>query len=101
MINFLDGELVTFTNDDDLHLALSTEPLLYVHVFADGSEANAVVSQLLKEFDNLKHTMENLKIMIEDNASYFTQTHHSRPTTPVKTESIATIQPSVHEEVSF
>uniref|UniRef100_A0A914Q306 Uncharacterized protein n=1 Tax=Panagrolaimus davidi TaxID=227884 RepID=A0A914Q306_9BILA len=97
-----DGELVTFTNDEDLNLALKTESLLYVHVFSNNEDTNGIVSQLLNQFDQLKHTMDNLKIMIEDNASYLSQgRYNSRPSTPpgTKSESIATIQPSVHEEV--
>uniref|UniRef100_A0A914ZCQ8 PB1 domain-containing protein n=1 Tax=Panagrolaimus superbus TaxID=310955 RepID=A0A914ZCQ8_9BILA len=103
LLKYMDGEgdLVTFTNDEDLHLALSTESLFYVHVFSNSEDTNAIVSQLLKEIDHLKHTMDNLKIMIEDNASYLSQGRYSRPSTPPnhKSESIATIQPSVHEEI--
>jgi hypothetical protein len=82
-----DGDLVTLANDDDLRLALHTESNLYVHVFFDGNN----VSQLWKEFDTFKRTMDSLKIMIEESNEKPSEQSPS-------VQNISTIQ---HEQQSY
>lgn len=100
--------MITLTNDEDLRVALSTQSSLYIHVFSNSEELRSEIAKLNNEFNKLKNTMDRLSLLIEESVVQYgasqsggTATVSSSLTSTVKpTESIATIHPTVHEEVS-
>ena len=104
---FSDGDLVTLTNDQDVQVALRTETSLYLHIFSNGDDVRAEVAKVNQEFNSLKNTLDRLSLLLEENVAHFdisnrenVSLNHS-DSSAKQSESVATIHPSLHEQVCF
>jgi hypothetical protein len=99
-----DGDFITLTGDNDLLLALGSEQL-YVEVFTDGEDIQSQITQLDQLFTNVKTSVEHLKKALKGQVVQSLiagkARNASRTASPVTHDSgfVATIHPSVHEQV--
>uniref|UniRef100_A0AC34R4T2 PB1 domain-containing protein n=1 Tax=Panagrolaimus sp. JU765 TaxID=591449 RepID=A0AC34R4T2_9BILA len=101
-----DGDLVTLTNDEDVRVALKTESSIYFHVFSNGEDLRAEVARINQEITSVKNMLDKLSLLLEEKTVHFevpaaqaTGNSTSALSAADEDEKIATIHPSVHEQV--
>uniref|UniRef100_A0A914C9J1 PB1 domain-containing protein n=1 Tax=Acrobeloides nanus TaxID=290746 RepID=A0A914C9J1_9BILA len=102
------GDLITLTDDNDLLLAIRTEPSLFIEVFTDADDLAGQLSQLDGLLSNINESAKTLKRTLQNVLQTNSSSNlNERSVSPLAspgaklhhTESVATIQPSVHEQV--
>uniref|UniRef100_F1KZJ4 Protein TFG n=1 Tax=Ascaris suum TaxID=6253 RepID=F1KZJ4_ASCSU len=101
-----EGDLITMADDHDLLLALQNETSLSLVVITEGGETCSL-RKLQGELELIRDTASALLDMLKTMGSAIGEHHPTlsniteRPDTPsLLNESVATIQPSVHEQVN-
>ncbi|MFH4981288.1 hypothetical protein AB6A40_007997 [Gnathostoma spinigerum] len=101
-----DGDLVTLADDNDVLLALRTQPALYINVFSENGDISSQIQRLEAELEAVRDLemklIRSLKALnTSTEPSVFGVGGSNRPDTPnMHSDSVATIQPSLHEEVN-
>uniref|UniRef100_A0A0N5AT82 PB1 domain-containing protein n=1 Tax=Syphacia muris TaxID=451379 RepID=A0A0N5AT82_9BILA len=93
-----DNDLVTIADDNDLLLALNTQRNLSIVALAECGDVSNI-----EKFVFFGSALEDLKLIKTCGVEppVFGVGGNERPDTPAHKETVATIQPSVHEQVDF